>query len=196
MRYYYTQKQEKELLKSIVILIDTREQENDHIIKWFEAKRIPYKSKKLDFGDYSFFIPANKELDIPRDLMFNDEIVIERKNSLDEVASNLSEKDGGHRFEAELIRAQKAKAIFDIVIEDGSWLKLFSGDYRSEYKPKSFMARLHAFIARYGVSINFIDKILMAQHIYYRFYYYARERFGKVLMDDLIETINEDGKEL
>ena len=228
MRYKYSDKQEKQILKSIVILVDTREQKNSHITSWFDAKGVKWKSKKLDFGDYSFYIPANEEMDKPRDLMFTDEIAIERKAHLDELAGNLSERrqvemdnpdydtneiesdsnkkyvkvnvDEIQRLSAELVRAQKSKAIFDVVIEistdhPSSWLAIASDDYSTKYTPNSFAGRLFAFMARYNLNVGYAHDIVMGWYIYKRFNYYARERFGMVLMDELMdnfETNNED----
>jgi len=110
MRMYYTDKEIKELLKSLVILIDTREQENTNIIEFLERKKVSYKTKALNFGDYSFFLPENKELGIQRDLYFDREIVIERKGSLSELAGNLT-KDR-ERFEKELIRKKRCQDVF------------------------------------------------------------------------------------
>lgn len=52
------------------MLIDTREQENKHIIDYFESKNSPYEMKKLDYGDYSAYLPKNEELCIHRNLYF------------------------------------------------------------------------------------------------------------------------------
>ena len=73
-KYKYTENEEKELLNSIVILVDTREKVNDHIIQYFEKHEIPYKKKALKNGDYSFYVPKNEKLGIFRDTYFNDEI--------------------------------------------------------------------------------------------------------------------------
>ena len=54
-----------ELISSMVILVDTREKVNDHILEYFDKKNITYKKKALDYGDYSFMIPANEKLSIP-----------------------------------------------------------------------------------------------------------------------------------
>ena len=85
--YRYTDKEIKELLKSMVIIQDSREQEASHITKWFDEKKISYVTQKLETADYSFYIPANAELGIVRDMYFDDKIVIERKNSLEEISS-------------------------------------------------------------------------------------------------------------
>ena len=66
--YKYTDKEIEQIVKSIVILTDTREQKNDHILSWLDKKGIAHKSKALSNGDYSFFVPANPLLNIERDL--------------------------------------------------------------------------------------------------------------------------------
>jgi hypothetical protein len=48
MKYKYTDPEIKTLISSIVMLIDTREQENKHIIDYFESKKISFETKKLD----------------------------------------------------------------------------------------------------------------------------------------------------
>lgn len=59
MMYKFTDKELKEVLKNLTILVDTRENSNQHVIEFFNKKKIPYKVKKLDFGDYGCMIPAN-----------------------------------------------------------------------------------------------------------------------------------------
>ncbi len=81
-KYKYTDKEMEELISSIVILIDTREKVNSHITDYFDRKGIPYKKKALDYGDYSFMIPANEKLSIPRDLYFNTTCVMKEKQVL------------------------------------------------------------------------------------------------------------------
>lgn len=44
-KYKYTEAEEKELLSSIVILVDTKEKVNNHITDYFDAHGIPYKKK-------------------------------------------------------------------------------------------------------------------------------------------------------
>ena len=89
----------EELISSMTILVDTREQKNNHITDYFDRKKINYKRKALNYGDYSFMIPANEKLSIPRDLYFNNSCVIERKGSLEEISGNLT--NGRDRFEKE-----------------------------------------------------------------------------------------------
>lgn len=63
--FKYTDKEMEELIQSMVILVDTRERKADHILEYFDKKNITYKKKALDYGDYSFMIPANEKLSIP-----------------------------------------------------------------------------------------------------------------------------------
>ena len=84
----------------MVVLVDTREKSNSHIIEWLDKKKIPYKLKALSNGDYSFYVPANPNLNIDRDLFFDSHIMIERKGSLEELSSNFSQHRA--RFEEEM----------------------------------------------------------------------------------------------
>ena len=151
--YKFTEKEIKEIVDSMVILIDTREHEgkNEHILSYFDNKNISYKKKKLDFGDYSFMIPKNEDLNIPRDLMFYNKCVIERKASLEELSSNLTkERD---RLEKELALAPKTRVM---IIEGGSYKDMASGNYNTQYNAKSYWATYHSFWHRYNTPILFM----------------------------------------
>lgn len=171
MRYYYTEKESKEILSNMIILVDTREQENKHILEFFDKKKVKYKSKKLDFGDYSFMLPEMPDMGILKPLYFDNEIVVERKGSLTELSGNLT-KDR-ERFEKELIRKKDAK--FDLMIENGSWEMIQLGKYGTEYNPTSFLATLNAYIARYGINISFVTKDYAGIYIFALFNYHLRE---------------------
>ena len=62
----------------MIILVDTREKVNDHIISSFDKNGISYKKKALEYGDYSFALPKNEALSIPREMYFDKKVVIER----------------------------------------------------------------------------------------------------------------------
>ena len=171
MRYHYTEKESKEILNNLTILVDTREQENKHILEYFDKKKVKYKGKKLDFGDYSFMLPAMPELGIIKPLFFDNEIVVERKGSLTELSGNLT-KDR-ERFEKELIRKQETK--FYLMIENGSWEMIQAGRYGTEYNPASFLATLNAYIARYCINIDFVTKDYAGTYIFALFNYHLRE---------------------
>lgn len=169
--YKYTDTEKKKILDSITILIDSREQENAHIIGYFDSKKRPYKVMKLDFADYSFMLPKNELLNIDRDLYFDTDILIERKSNLDELAGNLSTDRA--RLEKEFSLMPKNKAL---LIETGSYEDLITGKYRSEYNSKAFLATLESFRIRYGLEYFLLNnQAYSGMFIYYRFYYYLRE---------------------
>ena len=57
IRYKFTDKELKQALNNLTILVDTREQKNEHILDAFNKLKVNYKVQQLDFGDYSCFIP-------------------------------------------------------------------------------------------------------------------------------------------
>lgn len=168
--YKYTDKEIRTLLKSIIIVVDSREQKNSHILEWLDQKKIPYVTQKMEFGDYSFYIPANPEMGIARDLYFTDEITIERKASLEEVSGNFT--NDRLRIESEFIRH---KGKMTMLIEGAEYVDIVSHNYKTEYKPISFLATLHSFSERYDIPFTFMkDNKCSGQFIYFTFYYYLR----------------------
>lgn len=152
----------------MVVLIDSREQQNRHIVDYFDQKSVPYTIKKLDVGDYGAMIPANSELAIVRDLYFP--IVIERKNGIDELAQSVKDRT---RFENELIRSQKLN--FTLLVEEmNGYSSILMGKYRSQYDPKALLASLKTFEARYKFATVFLSQNLTGHYIYHHFYYYIR----------------------
>lgn len=91
MRYKFSDKEIKEILDKMVIIVDTREQANAHIIQWLQKKKKPYKTQKLDYGDYSCYLPAGSFKGQQRDVYFTNDIAIERKFCIDEIAMNLKD---------------------------------------------------------------------------------------------------------
>lgn len=168
--YRYTDKELKELLKSMVVLVDTREQSWAHIQEFFDAKKIPYEVTKLDFCDYSFKLPANADYGIDRDIYFCNLLSIERKGSLEELSGNLT--NDRSRIENEFIRA---KGRTHLLIENGTYEDIINHRYKTEYQPVSFLASLHSFSERYGFFVQFMpNNACSGQFIYYTFYYFLR----------------------
>ena len=149
--FKYTDKEMEELIQSMVILVDTRERKADHILEYFDKKNITYKKKALDYGDYSFMIPANEKLSIPRDLYFMNKVIVERKASLEEISNNLTkERD---RFEKELCLAPKTKVL---LLENANYSDIATGNYNTQYNKKSFWASIHSFWFKYNIPIFFM----------------------------------------
>lgn len=169
-KFRFTDTELKQLLSQAVILVDTREQENSHIIKYFDEKSIKHKPQKLDYADYSLMLPAMPELGIMRDVYFTDKVAIERKASLEELSNNLT-KDRD-RLESEFLRS---KGRIYLLIEDpNGYENILNHKYRSQFKPKSFLASLKTFEARYNLNINFIKKELAGNFIYVTLLYHLR----------------------
>ena len=168
-KYHYTDEELKTLLKIITILVDTREKANEHITVYFTKKDIPYK--KLNFGDYSFYLPANPNLGIPRDTYFTNNISIERKNFLEELSSNLT--NGRQQFETELIKSSQSKLI--LMVENANFADIFNNKYNTGYNSTAFIATLKTYEARYNLNINFITAGLSGSFIHSTFYYHLRE---------------------
>ena len=150
-QYKYTDKEQKELLSSVGILVDTREQKNDEILAYFDKRKIRYKKKAMDCGDYSFYVPMNEELGIFRDLYFDKEVMLERKGSLNELSANFTkERD---RLEKEFALAPQTKVV---MVENASYGDLINGKYSTGYNTKSFWATYHTFWHRYNIPIVFM----------------------------------------
>lgn len=163
----------KELISSFVILVDSREQENSHITEYFDRKNILHKSRALEYGDYSFMIPKNEKLSIPRDLYFSNKCMIERKANLEEISGNLS-KDRA-RLEKEFSLAPKEKVL---LIENANYSDIATGNYNTQYNKKSFAASLHSFWFKYNLPVFFMpDNKYSGLFIRMYFEYYIKNLF-------------------
>ena len=154
----------------MVILIDKREKSIDHLVRYFDKAKIEYINKSLSYGDYSFYIPKNDSLSIPRDLYFDKKIIVERKGSLEELSGNLTkERD---RFEKELSLSPKNKVI---IVENSNYSDMINGNYNTQYNNKSYWASVHSFWHKYNVPIVFLsDKAYTGYFIRGYFEYYLK----------------------
>lgn len=176
MKYRFTDTELKKLMDNMVVIVDSREQKNLHITDFFDKKKKKYITQKLDQGDYSAYIESNektKPLGVSRDWYFNNNIAIERKNSVDELAASIKDRE---RFEAEFLRLNKYDTKVILMVEDPlGYENILKGNYRSLYKPVSFIASLESFIARYNLNMMFINKNLSGYKIYKTLFYHIRE---------------------
>ena len=176
MMYKFTDKELKILLKNIVIISDTREQRWEHIKDYFDRKKIKYKTQKLDQGDYSCYIESNNEtkpLGVNRDWYFSNDIAIEKKNSVDELASSIKDRD---RFENEFARLNLYNTkIFMFIEELNGYENMATGKYRSQYTKEALVASFEAFIARYDINVQFMDKKTTGYRIYKTLLAHVRE---------------------
>lgn len=166
MRYKLTDKQMKQVLDSLVVLVDTRENSNQHIIDFFESKKIPYKRMKLDYGDYSIMLPKLEGV-TTQDIYFTNDFVIERKANIDELCGNL--KEDAARLKKELAHLNMYQIKYWIYIEDLNFEEnLRQGNYISQYDPYTLMQRLYKGIeAEYNTAIIPVSKKCIGSKIYY-----------------------------
>lgn len=76
-----------------LIIVDTREKGHKTILKYFDSIGQDYIVSKLDYGDYMFYK--------------NNNVVIDRKNSLLELAGNLCHTSEHERVKREITRAKE-----------------------------------------------------------------------------------------
>lgn len=147
----------------MVILHDSREQTSNHILEYFDKHNIKHEKRALKTGDYSFKIQACQELGFPIDTYFTDELCIERKNSVSELAGNIAERDD--RFLKELNRMINIKDCY-ILIEDDKFDDILEHNYKSNYNELAFLRTILTTQKRCNFYLNFIKKENMGKMIY------------------------------
>lgn len=129
-------------------ILDTREQTNDHIKRYFDKHGIPYTVRKLDCGDYAMEERPG--------------IAIERKKSLDELAHNLLSRDRA-RFYREVRRARDAGITLIVLCEHGPDVKCLNDvkGWKSKYGKvtgKVLADAIFRLEIGYGVETRFCGK--------------------------------------
>ena len=131
-----------------MIICDTREKKNQHILDYFRKHGIEYSVLKLDTGDY---------MDSSRK-----DLTIDRKRSLDEICGNLFSPDR-NRFWREVRRSKEERIKMIVLIEHGGTIKSLNDvpKWKSKYSKVSGyslyneMCRCHI---AYDVEFLFCDK--------------------------------------
>lgn len=170
-----TEKEKKEVLDSLTIVIDTREKNNKHILKYFDENGIKYISRKLDHADYSYMYYYHE-----KPYFCDDEIAIERKANIDELIGNIKEEK---RFKIELLSLNVKGIRTFLFIENPNYFRdIRIGAYRSEYKPETLISRIKKSIElRHNIPIIPMDKSIIASEIYLTFqsHLYNKLKAGK-----------------
>ena len=132
-----------------MIVVDTREKKWDHIRKYFEDNGIQYEVKKLDVGDYF----STEQGDV----------VVDRKQNLQEICSNLSKGDSNIvRFVNECKRAKEKQIQLVVLIEGTNCrsVKDLTG-WKSKYSKHSgkwLTEKMFNLTVSYGVEWQFCKK--------------------------------------
>lgn len=145
--YKYNDKEVKEILKTAVIIVDTREQRNEHIISYFEKHKIPWCNEKLDYGDYSIKL---KSKIADRYIYCTDVVTIERKRSLDEISTNLTKER--ERFHNEF---RKSDGKIYLLIENACYEDIELGNYNTQFNNKAFRKSLSSFEQKYNLHVHY-----------------------------------------
>nr|WP_296470226.1 ERCC4 domain-containing protein [uncultured Acetatifactor sp.] len=168
-KYKFSVEDIKRLLKQIVILVDSREKKNSHILEYFEKNGIAYRKEKLEYGDYTFLIPTTDG-----DIYFHRDCVLERKASLEELSGNLAQER--ERFEKEFLKAGNDGAKTYLMVEaPGGYSDIIAHRYKTEFAPTAYMASLKTWEHRFGCNVQFISPEYSGYYIYSTFVYFARE---------------------
>ena len=172
-----------EMLDSMVIYVDSREQPNDRAKKRYESFGFPYERKTLSFGDYSYNakLPNGNWLFDPSKTV-SGFCVIERKMSLDELANCLTHSRD--RFEREFKRAKENNSRILLLVENASWENLLTGKYRSKFRPAAFYGSLVAWIIRYDIQVIFCKQELSGRMIREFLYRDLKERIERGEFDE------------
>ena len=139
----------KDILNTFQIIADTREHDTEDARRRYKAFGVPVVRGTLDYGDYC------GQIELPTKPLYNlserikPSCVVERKMSLDELASNLTR--GRARFEREFSRATQAGAKVYLLVEGATWEGLLNHRYKSRFHPKAFEASLVAWTVRYNL---------------------------------------------
>lgn len=165
----------EDALGSMVILVDTREQDTPRLRARLKDMKCEYERCKLDFGDYSAKILVNNEWETLN-------VAVERKMDLDELAGCYC--NGRKRFEREFERAKEAGAKIYLLIENGTWEDAYLGNYRSKMNPHSFVASLLAWLARYRCQLIFCRQRTSGRLIHDILYREAREHLEGTVFDE------------
>lgn len=147
--------EQKQVLDSFEILIDSREQNTERARKRYASFGVPYREKvTLSYGDYTYnaTLPDGKQIyDISKTI--KPQCVIERKMDLDELAGCFTRSRS--RFQKEFERALENGCRIYLICENANWENLLNGKYRSKVHPNAFMASEIAWMIRYNVNVIF-----------------------------------------
>lgn len=198
MIYKFTRREIEEALKSLYIIIDTREQKSEGYLSQWDREQVKTysmrdferytKSKKiakkdliepvLSAGDYSAMLPKSALKGIDRALWFDKHTIIEKKGSIDELAGNIGKKDIT-RLRNEFTRLKANNTKHRIFIEDGLYFKHLyegTGNQRHGWKSQeSLSCAISRELSVWGTELIPVPREYMAQEIYKKLKYDVRQ---------------------
>ena len=176
-------------LKAVTVVSDSREKENEHILSALDQMGVAHEARKLDMGDYSFYLPG-------RD--FSLSCAVERKNGPEEIYGNIMEKTGPgrvNRLEKELEAGSRCLSQMTVLIEGVASMDALKAytvpEWRMKLSPnrvktdigETCYAALRAWQAgnRYHFRVECVaDKTKTAAKLLEEFYYYYHNYKGLI----------------
>ena len=139
---------------SIKLQIDSREKKNEHILRYFDRHGIDYEIRKLDIGDY---------------MLDGGTISVDTKRSVDELASNMLNRNDHARFLREAKRAADSGIKLIVLLETSKYKAIPDlREWRSKYSGisgRSLMDAIYKTHISYGVEFLFCPKISTGRRI-------------------------------
>ena len=170
--------EEMQILDSMEIIVDTREQSTPKSLQRYKSFGVPYSRATLSYGDYAAnfkLLDGRKLFDISKTL--HPFCVVERKMNLDELAQCFTHSR--ECFEKEFQRAQDHGCFIHLICEDGSYERIRGHKYNSKFPPKAFLASITAWERRYNIHFHFCSS-LESGHLIKEFLYRdMKERIEK-----------------
>lgn len=132
-----------------MIICDSREKKNQHVLRYFDVHNIPYRIQKLDVADYM--------------LEGVDGFAIDRKQNLSELSTNLMNRKDHARFWNEMRRARDAGIRVVVLCEHGGKIRSIQdvAGWQNPYSGvsgRALMEELYRLHIAYGVEFLFCDK--------------------------------------
>jgi hypothetical protein len=166
-----------EVLSTMELLVDTREQATPKAIQRYKTFGVPYSRATLGYGDYTANFVINGKPLYDTSKAITPMCIVERKMNLDELAMCFTrDRD---RFEKEFQRAIENKAFIHLIVEDGSYEKILGNKYKSKFNSKAFMASLNAWERRYNIHVHFCSSMTSGMLIKDLLYRDMKERLEK-----------------
>lgn len=175
--------EQKEVLRSFEILIDTREQPSERAKRRYESFGVPYRRATLYYGDYTYnaTLPDGAQLHSLSETI-KPICAVERKMNLDELAGCFTRSRD--RFKREFERAQENGCRIYLICENANWENLLTGRYRSLFNENAFAASTAAWMVRYNMNVIFCKEETSGRLIKEILYRDLKERLERGEFDE------------
>ena len=137
-----------------MLICDSKEKKNEHILRYFDRHGIDYEIRKLDVGDYMFE---------------GGTISVDTKRSVDELAANMLNRNDHARFLREAKRAADSGIKLIVLLETSKYKSIPDlREWRSKYSGisgRSLIDAVYKTHISYGVEFMFAPKVSTGRRI-------------------------------